>query len=90
MKVITNTGAVVDAVRFDQAEVFARMGYIGMDLETGVSFREPTAPFILTRDGQQDVTHGDWILTYPDGRTEALSPADFNARFRSASAGVGR
>ena len=71
------TGALIDAVRFDQAAVYARMGCVGMDLDTGVSFHAPSMPYVLTRDGRQYIADGDWILTHQDGGTEAVSPEDF-------------
>lgn len=85
-------GRTVDAVRFDQAAVYARIGFIGMDLDTGVSFhaRAPHAPYLLTTDGRQAVTDGDWIVTYADGRTEAIADAAFRASFRPADAGAHR
>ena len=91
MKVrVKRTGAVIDAVRFDQAAAYARVGSIGMDLDTGVSFRTPDEPYLLTHGGQQTIADGDWVLTYADGGTEALSPADFAAACEPCTAGAMR
>jgi hypothetical protein len=39
-------------------------------------------PVVLTSDGRVPVYEGDWIVTYPDGRTELLKPAVFTATFQ--------
>ncbi len=89
IKVQTKNGMVLSAMRFDQADVFARMGHVGMDLDTGVSFESSTSlPYVLTSAGRKYITNGDWILTAADGETQALSPEEFAELVEPVKAGA--
>ena len=71
MKVVRRP-LTADAVRFKNAEVFARTQGLKMDLEPGVSYRWPQEadwppePVILTREGVRNINDGDWIIHFGD------------------------